>query len=76
MALVHKIHGFAGRCIEARESKIDNGLVVVEIQNATGGHCASVVLTAKGAKALSDALELQAQNALAIVFQAQMAVQS
>lgn len=74
MSLVQKIHGFAGRCIEARESKLDNGLIVVEIQNAIGGHCASVVLTAKGAKQLADAMEAEAQRAMAINLRAELAV--
>jgi hypothetical protein len=70
----HVIHGFAGRMVDTRQSALDRGLVVVEIQNAQGGHCASVVLTPKGAKQLSDALEHQAQVAIAANLLAEMAV--
>lgn len=70
------VHGFAGRQINVNQSKLDNGFVVLEIQNAQGGHCASVVLTPKGAKQLSDIMEKQAQQAMALGLMQDMAVQA
>lgn len=68
------IFGFAGRMVDIRQSLLDPGLVVLEIQNKEGGHCASVVLTPKGAKQVSDAMEHHAQTALAANIKAEMAV--
>lgn len=68
------VHGFAGRQINVNQSKLDNGLIVLEVQNAGGGHCASVVLTPKGAKQLSDIMESHAQTALALTMKKDMAV--
>ena len=70
----HLINGFAGRMVDVRQSAIDNGRVVLEIQNAQGDHCASVVLMPYAAKALSDALEHHAKTAIALTLRAEMAV--
>jgi hypothetical protein len=67
------VHGFAGRQINVNQSKLDNGFVVLEIQNAQGGHCASVVLTPKGAKQLSEIMEAEAQKAIALGIVKEMA---
>ena len=69
------IHGRAGRAIQVRQNALDSGLIVVEIQNAHGGHCASLVLTPIKAKELSDSIENQVQIAYASRLVAEMAVQ-
>ena len=56
--------------VDVRQSALDRGLVVLEIQNAQGGHCASIVLTPKGAKQLSDAMGHHAQTAMAVTIKA------
>lgn len=58
-----KVHGMAGRQVNVNQSKLDNGFVVLEIQSAQGGHCASVVLTPKGADQLAEIMAKQAQKA-------------
>lgn len=69
------VDGFAGRKVAVNQSKLNNGRVVLEIQNAKGEHCSSVVFSAVNAKKLSDFLENQAQVAMAVELKDEMAVQ-
>ena len=54
------IYGMASRSVTAKQSKLDQGFVLLEVLGADGMANGSIVLTPKGADALSRRLAISA----------------
>ena len=72
--MIHKINGVAGRSAIVEQSKLNVGMVLVEIRYSSGDSDACIALSPHEAVIFAQALEIEAQTALAAGLMAELAV--